>query len=311
MEKVTINFESPGAAAEICPQGSPNRKLIEEAFGIQLVVRDTFIRLLGPREGVERARQLLSEAGNLLPGDGSRLETGELRRIIEQTAGGEKVPRDRIQVGNGRGFIRPRTQAQQEYVRAIARREIVFVVGPAGTGKTYLAVAAAVSALLKGKVRRLILTRPALEAGERLGFLPGDIAEKIGPYLRPLSDAIHDMLDPERLARYEQQGVIEVAPLGFMRGRTLNEAFIILDEAQNCTVEQMKMFLTRLGFKSRMVITGDITQSDLPRETVSGLIQVQDILRNVPDIEFVHLSGKDVVRHPLVQKIVSAYEAKG
>lgn len=311
MEKVTVNFERPAAAAQICPHGTPNRELIERAFGIKVVVRDTFIRLLGPRDKIDTAKKLLSEADNLLgPGSGV-LETAELEKLLELAAAGDEIPQEKIPVGNGRGFVRPRTPGQLEYVRAIGRGEIVFVVGPAGTGKTYLAVASAVSGLIQGRFRRLILTRPALEAGERLGFLPGDIEHKISPYLRPLYDAIHDMLDPERIARYEEQGVIEVAPLAFMRGRTLNDAFIILDEAQNSTVEQMKMFLTRLGFNSRMVVTGDITQTDLPRERISGLIQVQGILRGVPGIEFIHLTGKDVVRHSLVRRIVQAYEENG
>jgi phosphate starvation-inducible PhoH-like protein len=203
--------------------------------------------------------------------------------------------------------IRPKTLNQKHYVDAIDRHTVVFGIGPAGTGKTYLAVAKAVQALQAKQVTRIILTRPAVEAGERLGFLPGTLYDKIDPYLRPLLDALHDMLDPESIPRLTQAGTIEIAPLAYMRGRTLNDAFIILDEAQNTTPEQMKMFLTRLGFNSKMVVTGDITQIDLPREHESGLVVVADILDKVEGIEFVRFGGEDVVRHKLVQRIVAAY----
>jgi phosphate starvation-inducible PhoH-like protein len=204
--------------------------------------------------------------------------------------------------------IRPKTLNQKHYVDAIDKHTIVFGIGPAGTGKTYLAVAKAVQALLSKDVTRIILTRPAVEAGERLGFLPGTLFEKIDPYLRPLFDALHDMLDPDSLPRLMQAGTIEIAPLGYMRGRTLNDAFIILDEAQNTTPEQMKMFLTRLGFGSKVVVTGDVTQIDLPGDQRSGLRVVRDILGDVDDIRFVYLTSKDVVRHRLVGEIVDAYE---
>jgi len=203
--------------------------------------------------------------------------------------------------------IGPKTQGQREYVEAIKKFDIVFGIGPAGTGKTYLAMACAVEALMKQEARRLILTRPAIEAGESLGFLPGDMYEKISPYLRPLYDALYDMMEAERIEKYLETGIIEVAPLAFMRGRTLNEAFIILDEAQNCTAEQMKMFLTRLGFDSKVVITGDITQSDLPQGKPIGLLQAQELLKGIEGIKFNYFSGSDVVRHELVQKIIEAY----
>jgi phosphate starvation-inducible PhoH-like protein len=202
----------------------------------------------------------------------------------------------------------PKTKGQQEYADAIKNSDIVFGIGPAGTGKTYLAMAMAVAALNSGRVRRIILTRPALEAGESLGFLPGDVNEKLSPYLRPLYDALYDMMEAERIEKFLEMGIIEVAPLAYMRGRTLNDAFIILDEAQNCTAEQLKMFLTRLGFDSKAVITGDMTQSDLPGGKPMGLIQAQELLSNINGIRMVYLTGADVVRHELVQKIIEAYE---
>src|SRR5687768_11633792 len=207
--------------------------------------------------------------------------------------------------------VAPKTVNQKRYVDSIRNHTVTFGIGPAGTGKTFLAVAMAVAALEARDVSRIILTRPAVEAGERLGFLPGDIQAKVDPYLRPLFDALYDMLDPERVSTYFDRGIIEVAPLAFMRGRTLNDSFVILDEAQNTSPEQMKMFLTRLGFGSRMVVTGDITQIDLPRDQRSGLIVVSDILDEIQDISFVRFGGEDVVRHQLVQRIVAAYDAHG
>ncbi len=204
--------------------------------------------------------------------------------------------------------IRPRTEGQREYVRCIQENDIVFAIGPAGTGKTYIAVAMAVRALKKKQISRIILVRPAVEAGEKLGFLPGDLQEKVAPYLRPLYDALYDMLEIELFQKYLERGTIEVAPLAYMRGRTLNDSFIILDEAQNTTPEQMKMFLTRLGFGSKMVITGDITQIDLPQGKGSGLVLIQNILKGIDGIAFVYLTDRDVVRHDLVQKIIKAYE---
>lgn len=212
---------------------------------------------------------------------------------------------------HGTKTIGPKTKGQREYVEAIKKFDIVFGIGPAGTGKTYLAMASAVEALKNQEVRRIILTRPAIEAGESLGYLPGDMYEKISPYLRPMYDAIYDMMEPDRIEKYLETGIIEVAPLAYMRGRTLNEAFIILDEAQNATVEQMKMFLTRLGFDSKAVITGDVTQSDLPEGKPIGLLQATEILKGIEGIKFNFFSGEDVVRHELVQKIILAYEEAG
>jgi phosphate starvation-inducible PhoH-like protein len=211
-------------------------------------------------------------------------------------------------VGSGKTVIAPKSINQKAYIDSIRAFDIVFGIGPAGTGKTYLAMAMAVAALVKKEIKRIVLTRPAVEAGEHLGFLPGDLYEKVNPYLRPLYDALHDMMDFEDASRLLQKGVIEVAPLAFMRGRTLNDSFVILDEAQNATTEQMKMFLTRLGFSSKAVITGDITQTDLPEGKTSGLIEAREILHGIPGIEFITFSRDDVVRHPLVQEIIDAYE---
>jgi phosphate starvation-inducible PhoH-like protein len=215
---------------------------------------------------------------------------------------------DAIHVSPRQKLISPKSVVQKRYIEAIRSFDIVIGIGPAGTGKTYLAMAMAISALVRKEIDRIILTRPAVEAGEKLGFLPGDLFEKVNPYLRPLYDALHDMMDLEKASRLLQKGVIEVAPLAFMRGRTLNDSFVILDEAQNTTAEQMKMFLTRLGFNSKAVITGDITQIDLPPGRPSGLVQIQSILDRIEGIKFVYFSEKDVVRHPLVQEIIVAYE---
>lgn len=213
-----------------------------------------------------------------------------------------------IPVSSKKRFVIPKTETQRQYIEAIRTSDMVIGIGPAGTGKTYLAMAMAISALLKKEVSRIVLARPAVEAGEKLGFLPGDIYEKVNPYLRPLYDALYDMLEAEKAQKLIERGVIEIAPLAFMRGRTLNESFIILDEAQNTTSEQMKMYLTRLGFNSKTVITGDTTQIDLPPGKMSGLVEIEEVLRGVPGIRFIHFSERDVVRHKLVQEIVKAYE---
>ncbi len=288
-----------------------NLRALERLLAADLHVRGNAVTLSGEPADVALAERALSELVAIVAG-GQPLTPEGVRHSVAMLIGtGNESPAEvlTLDVLSRRGkTIRPKTLNQKRYVDAIDAHTIVFGIGPAGTGKTYLAMAKAVKALQAKEFNRIILTRPAVEAGERLGFLPGTLYEKIDPYLRPLYDALHDMLDPEKVTQYLERGVIEIAPLAFMRGRTLNDSFVILDEAQNTTPEQMKMFLTRLGFGSRMVVTGDITQVDLPREQQSGLIAVGEVLDAVEGIEFVRFGGEDVVRHKLVQRIVEAYD---
>ncbi len=289
-----------------------NLRLIEREVGAHIGARGNEIRVRGTRQQVAKATELLGELMKLLR-LGHPITAGEVqyaaRLVSKANADAAEVVFSDVVLVTDRGKpVKPHTQTQREYVQAIAHSDVTFAIGPAGTGKTYLAMAMAVSALRERRASRLILTRPALEAGERLGFLPGDIQAKVDPYLRPLFDALYDMMDLEKAQRMLERGVIEVAPLAFMRGRTLNDSFIILDEAQNTTPEQMKMFLTRLGFGSKTVVTGDITQTDLPRGQVSGLNHVRGILPGIPGLAFVYFSDRDVVRHELVQRIIQAYE---
>ncbi len=286
-------------------------RAIEQALpSVVFTVRGNEINATGPDEDVAVAKQLFGELLMVLR-SGHAVTADSVERSISMLRTNNKVtPSQLLTAGilSNRGrSIRPKTLGQKEYVDAIDKHTVVFGIGPAGTGKTYLAVAKAVQALQNKSVNRIILTRPAVEAGERLGFLPGTLSEKIDPYLRPLYDALHDMIDPDSIPRLMTSGTIEVAPLAYMRGRTLNDAFVILDEAQNTTPEQMKMFLTRLGFGSTIVVTGDVTQVDLPGGTRSGLRVVREILQGVEDVEFCELTSRDVVRHPLVGRIVDAY----
>jgi phosphate starvation-inducible protein PhoH and related proteins len=294
--------------------GPLNRHLqaVEKCSGVTIHARGTSLRLVGVAHEVDLVADLLNQLYELV-GRGHPLYGPDFAfglKILQSTpkARLDKIFLDKVYVTTQNRVVSPKTRNQKAYIDAIRENDIVFGIGPAGTGKTYLAVAMAVSALTTGQVKSIILTRPAVEAGEKLGFLPGDVAQKVNPYLRPLHDALNDMLGPDKTAALIEQGIIEIAPLAFMRGRTLSNAFIILDEAQNTTREQMKMFLTRIGFDSQAVVTGDSTQVDLPVKNHSGLLQAKKILSNIEGIGFCTFSKEDVVRHPLVQKIINAYE---
>ena len=291
-----------------------NLRLIEKELNVRIVRQDKGLKITGERLQVDRTFELFDYLLGI-SGSGQDIKKRDITYALKLSKTDEsidlkKLAKDKIDVSVKGTLITPKTKGQIDYVEAIKRYDIVFGIGPAGTGKTYLAMAMAVNALMKGLVRRIILTRPAIEAGENLGFLPGDLVEKVLPYLRPLYDALYDMMEASKVEELSEQGIIEVAPLAFMRGRTLNDAFIILDEAQNSTPFQMKMFLTRLGFDSKTVITGDPTQSDLPKSTPNGLAEAQKVLGHIEAIKFIHLTGADVVRHELVQRIIEAYEHK-
>ena len=311
-ESFKIPLQSISEAQNILGHQDQFLKLFEENLNVGIVLRDDSLEILGESEDtVQQSVRVLEELLNLLR-SGHPVEANDVKYAIRlakehKTVNLEAKTSESIPVFSKRGVIRPKTPGQRRYVEAIKNHDLVFGIGPAGTGKTYIAMAMAVSALKSNQVSRIILTRPAVEAGERLGFLPGDITAKVDPYLRPLYDALYDMMSPEVMERYMERGVIEVAPLAFMRGRTLNDSFVILDEAQNSTIEQMKMFLTRLGFDSKAVVTGDITQIDLPSEKMSGLLDVQSVLSEVDGISFIYFSAEDVVRHELVQRIIEAY----
>jgi phosphate starvation-inducible PhoH-like protein len=284
-------------------------RLVEAEFAVRILVRGNEINITGKGDEVERVGRLFEEMVILLE-QGHELDRENVGRSIEMMKADQR-PTDVLttEVMRGRKTIRPKTAGQKRYVDAVRDNTVTFAIGPAGTGKSYLAVALAVQALQAKEVNRIILTRPAVEAGERLGFLPGDMLQKVDPYLRPLYDALYDMVEPEVVVRLMERGTIEVAPLAYMRGRTLNDSFIILDEAQNTTPEQMKMFLTRFGFGSKVVVTGDVTQIDLPEgRGRSGLMQVRGVLEGIEGLTFVDLSSRDVVRHRIVQDIVDAYE---
>jgi phosphate starvation-inducible PhoH-like protein len=309
----TVQFPNARQLAQLYCNDEKNLTLAEHKLGVRFVTRDDWLKIDGPEAAVARAEEFF-ERLNEGRTQGMAMRSADFRRLLETFVadGGPERLRalfsEPLQIGTAKRTIVPKTIGQKLYLQAIQKNPVVFGIGPAGTGKTYLAMAAAITALMKNQVQRVILTRPAVEAGETLGFLPGDLREKILPYLRPLYDAMHDLLSPEDATTLAEKGIIEIAPLAYMRGRTLANSFIILDEAQNTTPEQMMMFLTRLGDESRMVITGDVTQIDLPRTKPSGLLQAPRILRNIPGIEIHHFTATDVVRHPLVQKIIDAYE---
>jgi phosphate starvation-inducible protein PhoH and related proteins len=287
-----------------------NLKIIEKELGVRIARAEDGIKITGLESQTQKANELFHylmtfvEKGK----DVKKADIVYALRLVEKDKAIDfkRLAKEKIEVSVKGGLITPKTKGQIEYIEAIKNHDLVFCIGPAGTGKTYLAIAMAVNALKKGLVRRIVLTRPAVEAGENLGFLPGDMVEKILPYLRPLYDALYDMMEPEIVEQYSEQGIIEVAPLAFMRGRTLNEAFVILDEAQNSKPDQMKMFLTRMGFDSKVIVIGDVTQSDLPTEA-NGLGEAARVLSKVPEIKFIHLTSEDTVRHELVQKIIEAY----
>ena len=311
MSKVKLQFENGRFARALFCNDENNLERIEKSFDIKITSRDNFFMLKGRQENIEKTKIFFGELEKLLQ-KGAQIHDTEFTYLLEELSNSSaptvSLSDEKIEVPGRRKVIIPKSEGQTRYIKAMRDKTAVFGIGPAGTGKTYLAMAMAISHLKSGIIRRIILTRPAVEAGESLGFLPGDLYDKILPYLRPLYDALHDMINEESLERYRDRGIIEVVPLAYMRGRTLNDSFVILDEAQNATIEQMRMFLTRLGFRSKAVVTGDITQIDLPSFRRSGLVQVQSILKKIDDIEFVYFNEKDVVRHELVAKIIKAYE---
>jgi phosphate starvation-inducible protein PhoH and related proteins len=308
-----LAFDDPEALQQLCGSNNGRLKLVERTAGAQINLRGNEITIEGDEEATATAKDALEQLYEMALA-GKPLSSDDVVRAVKIVQGGEvsiqSVFGETILTPRAGRPIAPKGAAQKQYVELVRGNDIVFGVGPAGTGKTYLAVALAVRALLDKQVRRIILTRPAIEAGERLGFLPGTLEEKIDPYLRPLYDALHDMLDAERLERYLEESTIEIAPLAFMRGRTLQGSFVILDEAQNTTPEQMKMFLTRMGFDSKLVITGDVTQTDLPRGQRSGLRDALELVRDIRGIGTVRFTDADVVRHPLVAALIRAYDSR-
>ena len=299
----------------LCGEYNSHLQLLEKNIGLSVNVRGNELTLQGGDWEVALAEKILNQLYEILKNDYPVYinDVEYAVRILsrDHSANLKDIFLDRVYIASNKKIITPKSINQKNYIDSIRRYDIVFGIGPAGTGKTYLAMAMAIASLMKKEVTRVVLARPAVEAGEHLGFLPGDLSEKVNPYLRPLYDALHDMMDFGDASRLIQRGVIEVAPLAFMRGRTLNDSFVILDEAQNATSEQMKMFLTRLGFSSQAVITGDITQTDLPEGKTSGLMEARGLLEGIEDLKFVYFTRDDVIRHPLVQKIIDAYEKKG
>jgi phosphate starvation-inducible PhoH-like protein len=308
MPDVTIALESHDEELAVFGSRDQYLRQVRDALGVKVVARHGEVRVEGETERVEQARLVFEELRNQFRR--KRPLTGtDVAELIDSVMNSNEPDRpEHFEIREGSRSVKPRTDGQARYIKALKENELVFCIGPAGTGKTYLAVANAVAALKKGKIKKIVLVRPAVEAGEHLGFLPGDLEAKINPYLRPLLDALHDLMDYDQIRRYMGNDLIEIAPLAYMRGRTLNDAVIILDEGQNATVGQMKMFLTRMGQNARIVVTGDVTQIDLPPATVSGLADAVDRLGNVVGIGIVTLDRSDIVRHPLVQAIVNAYE---
>jgi len=310
--QTVIDFNEIELARQLFGEHNSNLQKVARDTDVKINARGNTVFIDGDEIAASLASNILNQLYGLLK-EGYPIHPNDVDYAVRLLSGNDRtnlkeIFLDKVYLSSKKSAVTPKSLAQKEYIDAIRKHDIVFGIGPAGTGKTYLAMAMAVSALSKGIINRIILTRPAVEAGESLGFLPGDLAEKVDPYLRPLYDALHDMMRFERAANLMQKGVIEVAPIAFMRGRTLNDSFVILDEAQNTTSEQMKMFLTRIGFNSKAIITGDITQIDLPSDRISCLIESKNILQNIEGIKFVFFSKRDVVRHKLVQRIIQAYE---
>ena len=308
-----LSFDDTHLARNLFGPREENIRHLRKYFNVKTSIRGTHLTLIGNKQEVESTGKVINELATIVK-KGFVIRPSDIDQAVRYVAhtqkGADDLYKDQIFIPPMRKVVVPKTKNQISYVEAIRKHDIVIGIGPAGTGKTYLAMAMALSAYYKKEVSRIILARPAIEAGEKLGFLPGTMYEKVNPYLRPLHDALYDMLDMDRAGRLMEKGVLEIAPLAFMRGRTLNDAFVILDEAQNSTSEQMKMFLTRLGYSSKCVVTGDITQIDLPDKRSSGLVEIQRILKGIKGIRFIYFTEKDVVRHPLVQKIVRAYERR-
>jgi phosphate starvation-inducible protein PhoH and related proteins len=302
--QVTFSLDDRDEAVMLFGTRDQHLRLIKDALNVRLIARGDTLQIDGPPEQVDQAQRAFTQLRELVANQG-KLDVEDVRTILAVVQGGSGA---NLTVVEGGRHVRPRTDGQARYVQAMRNSDLILCIGPAGTGKTYLAVGMAVTMLRQALVKRIVLVRPAVEAGERLGFLPGDMIAKINPYLRPLIDALHDMMEPDQVKRYMDNDIIEIAPLAFMRGRTLNNSVIILDEGQNTTVPQMKMFLTRMGHGSKIIVTGDITQVDLPRQTRSGLTDAVHRLRDLERIAIVYLNEKDIVRHPLVQQIVKAYE---
>jgi len=308
-----LSFNDINIARNLFGPHDENIKYLRKYFNVRASVRGNNLTIVGNKKDIENTNKVINELQGVIKKGFiiSPSDIDQAVRYISHTNNGiEELYKDQIYLYPSRKTITPKSKNQKAYIEAIKKYDIVIGIGPAGTGKTYLAMAMALSSFYKKEVSRIILTRPAIEAGEKLGYLPGTMYEKVNPYLRPLYDALYDMVDMERATRLIEKGIIEIAPLAFMRGRTLNDAFVILDEAQNTASEQMKMFLTRLGFSSKTVVTGDITQIDLPDKKASGLVESQSILKGIKGIRFVYFTERDVVRHPLVQKIIRAYETK-
>jgi phosphate starvation-inducible PhoH-like protein len=305
---LTLTLDSRDEAVLLFGTRDSNLRAIRDALGVRLIARGDTIQVEGSEEQVNQAERAFQQLRQMLARHG-KLNPEDIRTVLEVVRqGGGRLGPEQVTVVEGGRFVRPRTDGQARYVRGMNDNDLTFCIGPAGTGKTFLAVGMAVSLLRQGQVKKIVLVRPAVEAGERLGFLPGDIVAKVNPYLRPLFDALNDMMEPDQVKRYMENDIIEIVPLAYMRGRTLNQAVIILDEGQNTTVAQMKMFLTRMGNSSKIIVTGDVTQVDLPRQTRSGLIDAVHRLRDLERIAIIYLDEHDIVRHPLVQLIVKAYE---